>query len=123
MLGAGFEKEPVTEQVERLVLNRAVPADAGGVLLRQHNFVHDRPPGAFADFRVARRQVCPRDLKVQDGLLAGFVLGVEQAQCCGLVLRAKACLLAGFTVVGPEIIPPAKHAESRFHTLRLSFVA
>jgi hypothetical protein len=25
--------------------------------------------------------------------------------------------------VGPEIIPPAKHAESRFHTLRLSFVA
>jgi hypothetical protein len=25
--------------------------------------------------------------------------------------------------VGPEIIPTAKHAESRFHTLSLSLVA
>lgn len=123
MLGAGFEKAPVTEQGERLVLEGPVPADARGVLLGQHDFVHHRLPGALADFRVARRQVRPGDLKVQDGLLAGFVSGVEQAERGGLVLRAKGCLLAGFTVVAPKIIPAAKHAESRFHTLQLSFVA
>jgi len=55
--------------------------------------------------------------------LEGFVLGVEQAQGSGLVLRAKGLLLAGFTVAGPKTIPPAKHAESRFRTLQLSFVA
>jgi hypothetical protein len=41
---------------------------------------HTRNP-RLADFGVARCQASPGDLKVQDGLLVGFVLGVEPANC------------------------------------------
>jgi hypothetical protein len=106
-----------------MVFDRPLPADAGVVPLRQHDFVHGGLPCAFDDLGIARRKIGAGDLQVHGGLLVRLVLGMEQTNPGCPIFGAKGFLLASQTVVRPKIIATAEHSESLFHTLYLSVVS
>jgi hypothetical protein len=52
------------------------------------HFVHRHLPSSPRHFRIGGRQIRPGDMQVQDGLPVGFVLGMQEREGFGLVLRA-----------------------------------
>jgi hypothetical protein len=69
----------------------------------------------LGDSGIAGRQVGAGDVKIEDGLPVGFVLGMQERKRLGFVLRAQAVLFAGGRVLTVKNARSAEQDESRFH--------
>ena len=88
MRGVGFQNRQVADEIKRLVLHRHDVPGMGRVGFGLGQLVHCRLPSALGNLRVGGRQIRPRNMQVQDGLAVGFVLGMQEREGFGLVLRA-----------------------------------
>ena len=87
--------------------------DASGKSLRGSSSHHGARHGW-----VARREANARQLKIQDCLLVGVVLFVEESLGDFLVIRVETYLPPGIAVLRVENAADAlKHAESHLHNL------
>ncbi len=78
-------------------------------------------PRARGQRRVAVLQIHLGDLQIHGRLMAGFVLGVEEAQGVGLVFRAQAGLLAGGGVLGVKYAGTLKQNIPILHVMPFWF--
>jgi hypothetical protein len=122
LLGAGFNHYEMPQRIERgfiegafVSLRGAVGTGGLGLLHR----VHDVLPGALTDLGIARDKIRAGHVRIEGGLIRGFVAGVEQAQGFGFVGRAEALLFAGLIVFEIEAAIAAAliHAESLLHNV------
>ncbi len=89
-------------------------------MFQLHDFFHDVLPGALGGFGITHLKICAGDLHIDDGLTAGFVLGVEEPPGLGAVFRAQRLLLSGDVVLNPVNGPPKEHAVFLSHNFSVT---
>jgi len=112
----------VADDVKSFVLHRPRVADERRTGLGPGHLVHRGLPGALGNLAVARGQICPCDVEIEDGLAVGFVLGMQQREGFAFVFGPQAGLFAGRRVFAVVNLATPEEDESLFHTGSLNSV-